>query len=102
MTLTLFITLLSILSVVSSLLTQAVKKTCGTSRPTLTVAVISAVTGWGGGAAAYLLMGIPFDTSSIICLVLLAPGIWLSATLGYDKVMEIIAQIGAFKNGAVK
>lgn len=93
MTLTLFITLVTILSVVSSFLTQAVKEVTKTKKPTIVVAVISAVTGWGGGIAAYILMGLPFTASSITCLVLLAPAIWLTATLGYDKVIEVIKQI---------
>ena len=94
MTLTLFITLLTVLSLVSSLVTQAIKANFNVTKPTLVVAILSGVIGWGGGVITYLLMGIPFDTSSIICLVLLAPAIWLCATLGYDKVMEVIKQIG--------
>ena len=94
MTLTLFVTLLTILSLVSSLVTQAIKANFNVTKPTLIVAILSGIIGWGGGAITYLLMGIPFDTSSIICLILLAPAIWLCATLGYDKVMEVIKQIG--------
>ena len=94
MTLALFMSLLTILSLVSSLLTQAVKANFKVNKPTLVVGIIAAVVGWGGGAAAYALMHVAFDTQSIICLVLLAPAVWLSATLGYDKVMEVIKQIG--------
>ena len=93
MTLTLFITLVTMLSLVSSLITQAIKKSFNVTKPTLVVAIIAAVTGWGGGTMAYSLMGISFNSSNIICLVLLAPTIWLMATLGYDKVMEVIKQI---------
>lgn len=94
MTINLFIILVSILALVSSLITEAIKKTIGTTKPTLIVAIISAITGWGGGVATYILMGIPFTAISIVCLILLAPVIWLGATLGYDKVIEIIQQIG--------
>ena len=94
MTLTLFLTLLSILSVVSSAITEAIKKSFSVTKPTLLVAILAAVIGWGGGAVAYALLKVPFNNSSnIICLGLLAPSIWLSATLGYDKLMEIIKQI---------
>ena len=44
---------------------------------------------------AYILMGIVFTPASVICLILLAPTCWLVATLGYDKVMEVLRQIGA-------
>lgn len=95
MTISMFIVLVTILSLASSLITEAIKKTIGTEKPTLIVLIVSAVTGWGGGIAAYILMGIAFNPISIVCLILLAPIVWLVATLGYDKVIEVIAQIGA-------
>lgn len=94
MTINLFIVLVTILSLVSSLLTEAVKATIGTTKPTLVVAIISAIVGWAGGIAAYILMGIAFTPVSIVALVLLAPVIWIGSTCGYDKVIEIIKQIG--------
>ena len=93
MTLTLFVSLVSILSLISSLFTEACKKVFNVTKPTLLVAILSGIFGWGGGAVAYILMGIAFTTSSIICLFLLPFAIWLTATLGYDKFMEIIQQI---------
>ena len=64
----LFLTLFTILSVVCSLFTEAIKKTIGTKEPTLVALILSAVIGWGGSAVAYKLMNVPFDTNSIICL----------------------------------
>lgn len=93
MTLSLFMILLTILSLVSSFVTEACKKTFTVNKPTLLVAILSAITGWGGGAIIYALMGIAFTPINIVCLGLLAPAIWLSATLGYDKTIEIIKQI---------
>ena len=93
MTVALFVTLVTALSLVSSLITQALKKVFGDSKPTIIVAIVSAVIGWGGGAIAYVLLGVAFTPASILCLILLAPVIWLTATLGYDKVMEVIEQI---------
>jgi len=94
MTLTLFITLLTILALVSSLITEAIKKVYKATKPTLVDAIISAVAGWGGGIVAYILMGIPFSAANVVCVILLAPAIWLCSTLGYDKVVEVITQIG--------
>lgn len=93
MTLTLFITLVSMLSLISSLITEACKKTFNVTKPTVLVGILSIVTGLGGGFIAYTLMSIAFTTSSIICLGLLPLAIWLVATLGYDKVMEVITQL---------
>ena len=97
MTLTLFISLATGLSLVSSLITEAIKKSFNATKPTLIVAIISAITGWGGGAIAYALMNIGYNTPNIICLVLLAPTSWLMATLGYDKVMEVIKQLAGIE-----
>lgn len=94
MTLTLFIVLVTILSLVNSLITQAIKKTFNNTKPTLVAAILAIIVGWIGGIMAYILMGIIFVPTSIVCLILLAPTIWLVSTLGYDKVMEIIKQIG--------
>ena len=97
MTVNLFIFLVTVLSIVSSLITEAIKKVIGTNKPAIVVAIISAIVGWAGGAAAYILIGIPFTSISIVCLILLAPVIWLVATLGYDKVIEVIKQITIIK-----
>lgn len=104
MTVNLFVTLVTILSLANSILTEAIKKAFHATKPTLLAAVLAAIVGWGGGAAAYLLMDIPFTTPSIVCLILLAPVIWVGSTVGYDKVKEIIEQIIASKiaNNEVK
>ena len=94
MTLTLFIVLVTILSLVNSLFTEAIKKIFGNTKPTLVALILAAIVGWGGGIAAYVLMSIAFSPASIVCLILLAPTVWLVSTLGYDKVMEVIKQIG--------
>lgn len=92
MTLTLFLTLLMGLSAVSSLITEALKKQFGDEQPTIYVLITSAIVGWGGGAIAYSFMGIPFIANNILALVLLAPACFLTATVGYDKVREVILQ----------
>ena len=95
MTLAIFMVLVTILATVASLFTEAIKKSFKINNSTLLVLIVSAVVGWGGGAITYALMNIPFITNNIICLVLLAPTIWLCATLGYDKVREVLEEIGA-------
>lgn len=97
MTTTMFITLLTILSIVSSLFSEAIKKTFPNVPSTLMVAIISAIVGWAGCVVAYILMNIPFTLVTITTLIIMAPAIWLCATLGYDKVMEVIKQFGNTK-----
>lgn len=95
MTLAIFMTLVTILSSVSSIFTEAIKKAFNVKNSTLLVLIISAITGWVGGAMTYSFMHIPFnDVNNILCLILLAPTIWLGATLGYDKVKELLIKIG--------
>ena len=96
MTISYFIILVTFLSSVASLLTEALKKTfVGDNNTILLVAFVSGLTGWIGGAIAYILLGIAFTLSNSICLFLLAPTVWLIATLGYDKVMEVITKLKA-------
>ena len=98
MTTSLFITLLTVLSIVSSLFSEAIKKTFAKTAPsTLTVLIISAVVGWAGCGIAYILMGIPFTLVTVTTLIIMAPAVWLCATLGYDKVMEVVKQFGAIQ-----
>ena len=95
MSINLFITIVTILALVDSLFTQAIKKVYQVTRPTLVAAILAGVIGWIGGVFTYILMNIPFTLSTCICLFLLAPTIWLGATLGYDKVTKIIEEIKA-------
>lgn len=93
MSINLFITIVTILALVDSLFTQAIKKVWNVTRPTLVAAILAGIIGWLGGTFTYILMGISFTLNSCICLFLLAPTIWLGATLGYDKVSKIIEEI---------
>ena len=81
MSLVVFVNLLTILSTITALFTEAIKKNFNIKNSTLTVLIISAIMGWSGGAITYILMKIPFDVSNSLCLFLLAPAIWLCATI---------------------
>lgn len=93
MTVNLFLILIMALAIINSLITEAIKKVYEIKKPTLLVAILSAGTGWLGGITAYILLGIAVTPASVVALILLAPAIWLVATLGYDKVKEIILQV---------
>lgn len=99
MTITLFMTLLVVLAVAVSLLTEAVKKSFEGSKfnysSNMVVLILSIVVGIGGTAMAYVSLGIPFTPPNIICLVLMAVAVWVGSMLGYDKVLQMIEQ---FKN----
>lgn len=97
MTFTLFIMLFTIGALVASLLTEAIKKAfdnAGKSYSANMIALILAVVvGGGGTASAYILMDIPFEVKSILCIVFMAIAIWIGAMVGYDKVTQLLEQI---------
>jgi hypothetical protein len=90
-----FLFLVTIFSIVTSLFTEALKKAIGEKiAANILVAIVSLVVGIGGGAIAYTLLDISFAINkNIVVLILFFPIDWLCAMLGYDKVMQTIAQI---------
>ena len=89
----LFVALFSALCILSSAITEALKKAIGENHihSNILVAIVSTVIGWGGTAVAYIFLKIPFNNAiNIVALVLMAFPIWLASMLGYDKVHEII------------
>jgi len=97
MTVTLFISLFTLGSMLCGLITEAVKtayKNAGKEYSANVIALIDAViVGGVGTATAYMLLGIPWTVNNIICLVLMAVMIWLGAMVGFDKVIQTIGQI---------
>lgn len=102
MSTTLFTILVTILSSVSIALTEALKKACtdaGKNYSANMLALINAmIVGCGGTAAAYLLLGIAFTTTNIVCLILMGAVVWVGSMIGYDKVKQLIEQILFLKN----
>ena len=99
MTPVLFITLFAILTIVSGLITQALKQAFSNTMATNILALIDAAfTGIGGTVTAYVLLGIPFTGINILCIGLLTISVWLGSMLGFDKVKQSIDQIIALKN----
>ena len=93
MTIELFMTLLFAGSAVSSLFTQAIKKAY-VGIPSNMLALINAgVIGIMGTICAYILMDLPFNAKNVVCIPLMALSIWLGSMVGYDKVIQTIAQI---------
>ena len=85
-------------SVVSSLLTQAIKKwyeNAGKEYSANVVALVDAlIVGCGGTAIGYMLMGTPWTVNNIICLALMGVAVWIASMIGYDKVIQMLIQLG--------
>lgn len=97
MTVTLFITMLTLGAGVTSLLTEAIKKAysnAGKEYSANIVALINAVVvGCGGTAIMYMLKAIPWTVNNIICLVLMGVAVWMASMVGYDKIIQLLKQL---------
>lgn len=97
MTVTLFITILTLGAGVTSLLTEAIKKAYENAHKDYSanlIALVDAiVVGMGGTAVTYMLLGIPWTVNNIICMVLMAVCVWIGSMIGYDKIIQLIQQL---------
>lgn len=91
-----FLMLLSVFSVISSLVTEAIKKMI-VDKANLSYNIIALcvalIVGSVGCGIYYQLNGILFTVNNIIYIVLMGFASGLVATLGYDKVKQAVLQI---------
>ncbi len=93
MTIELFIFMFTIGALISSLLTQAVKKAFKSVSTNILALIDAIAVGVIGMIIAYILMGIPFTLPNIVCIILMSVCIWVGSMIGYDKVIQTIEQI---------
>lgn len=97
MTITLFITILTIGMSLTGIFTEAIKKAYNNAEKKYSANVIALVNaiiiGCGGTAITYMLTGIEWTTNNIICMVLMGVATWLGSMVGYDKIMQLLKQI---------
>ena len=93
MTIELFLFLFTIGSLVSSLLTEALKKLNKSLSTNIIALIDAAMIGLCGTASAYVVMGIPWTPVNIICIILMTFCIWIGSMIGYDKVMQTLSQV---------
>ena len=101
MTITLFISILTLGAGATALLTEAIKKAyenAGKEYSSNIIALIDAiVVGGGGVAVTYMLMGIPWTVNNIICLILMTIAVWIGSMVGFDKIIQLVKQIEKVK-----
>lgn len=96
MTVEIFLTLLVFFSTATSLATEAFKKLVGNKIPyNILVLIIAMIVGCVGVYVYYILNNIEINSINIICLVLMGIANWIGAMVGYDKIKQLINQIGA-------
>ncbi len=102
MTISIFLILLSVFSLIVGLIVQALKKLldeCGRHYSSNVVAcIVAAIVGICGTAIYYDLAGIAFTATNIICMILMGLAAAVGSMVGYDKVIQTIKQI-AMKGG---
>ncbi len=98
MTATIFLVLLTVCATVTSLLTEGVKEFLDNAKVTyasnVLVLVVAMMVGCGATALYYVNYNVPFTALNSVYLALMGVANWLGAMLGYDKVRQLIAQIG--------
>lgn len=99
MTVTVFLIILTACAAITSLLTEGIKKFLDEQKVTyasnVLVLIIAVVVGCGATVLYYINYQVPFTALNSVYLALMGVANWLGATLGYDKVRQTIAQIGA-------
>ena len=96
MNVTTFLILLSAFSVLSGLVTEAVKKVVndkGNLSYNIVALVVALIIGGVGCAIYYQLNAIVFTTNNVIYMILMGLASGLTATVGYDKVKQAIEQV---------
>ena len=97
MTLSLFVTLLTVFSAMTAIVTEGIKKLLDSEQvgysANILAFLIACVVGIGGTAIYYALNSIPFVSTNILCMVLMGIATSIGAMVGYDKVIQTIQQI---------
>lgn len=97
MTVELFLFLLTALSIITSLFTEGIKVFLDSLKfeyaSNIVVLCVSVVVGGIGTAVFYMWNDIAWTSMNIICIFLMVCANWLCSMIGYDKVMQAIAQI---------
>lgn len=91
--------LLFAFALITSLVTQGVKKILDSIKAeyasNVVVAVVSLAVAGAGTAIYYMWNNYEWTTLHIICIFLMAIANWLVAMFGYDKVIQTITQVAA-------
>ena len=91
-----FLILLSAFSVLSSLVTEGIKKIASDKANlsyNIVALIVALVIGGIGCGIYYQLNAIPFNTNNVIYMILMGLASGLTATVGYDKVKQAIEQV---------
>lgn len=102
-TIDIFLIGLMIVSTLTGLVTEAIKRILTELKvnyySNLLSGIVAVALSAGVGICYIVFGGIGFTAQSIICLIVLAFASWLCSMIGYDKVIQVIAQFKNIKKG---
>ena len=101
MTMTIFLILITTFSIITSLMTQGVKQFLDDLKVTyvsnIVVLIVALMVGIIGTAIYFSSNGIPFTIINHVYLFVMGIANWMGSMIGYDKLRQIITQIGEAK-----
>jgi len=97
MTVTLFLELLFICSLVTGLLTEAGKQLLNNFPNNIIALAAGLAVGIAATAIVYQFNGINYTANNIICMFLMGLSSAAGAMLGYDKIVQCVKQIAKIK-----
>lgn len=99
MTVTAFLVLLTVFATITGLVTEAVKKFLNEQKvkyaSNIVVLIVALIVGCGGTAIYYVNYQVSFNALNSVYLALMGIANWIGSMVGYDKVKQAIAQLGA-------
>lgn len=97
MSITLFVTLLTVFSTVTSVCTEACKNILNEIKmpyaSNILAFIVACVVGIGGTAIYYIIASIEFSMINIVFMILMGLATSIGAMVGYDKVVQTIEQL---------
>lgn len=93
MTITIGSFILMICSIMTGLITEAIKKTVTVTKPNIVAAIVSVIVGIAIPVGYIILNNLVFDTTALLYTISLVVLSWLCSTLGFDKVMQTLQQL---------
>lgn len=97
MTVDIFLSLLAIFAILTSVITEGVKKFLDSVNvvyaSNVVVLIVSILVGGAGMVVFYLWNRYEWTSLHIICIFLMVVANWLSSMIGYDKVKQAIEQL---------
>ena len=101
MNISLFITLLTAFSTVTSVVVEGIKelfnKKSVVYSSNILVFIIACIVGISGTGVYYVLDSIEFTTINIVCMILMGVATSIGSMVGYDKVIQTINQLKTLK-----